>query len=256
MSFQSKVVLITGAAGEIGTECARQFAAEGAKLALVDLDLNKLNLITSELYLNQDDYINIQADVTNELQVANYVKVTMDRFGKIDVFLNNAGIEGKVEPIVELSMDNLDKVLNVNVKGVVCGLKYVIPIMMAQRSGSIINTSSLAGFVGAVGLTPYIASKHAVLGITKTAALECVDYGVRVNAICPGSVNSRMMRSIEAGVTPNCPDNFKHAQEQLIPMHRYAELEEVAHYILFLASEKSSYITGTGCRIDGGMATL
>ncbi|MHB1420228.1 MAG: SDR family NAD(P)-dependent oxidoreductase [Bacillota bacterium] len=256
MNFKGKVVLITGAAGEIGSTTARQFAEEGAKLALVDLDMKKLDKVASELGLGESDCIIIQADVTIEEQVKNYVAQTVEKFGRIDVFFNNAGIEGKFSPIVELSMDNLDRVLAVNVKGVICGLKYVLPVMMEQKSGSVINTSSLAGWVGSAGLVPYIASKHAVIGITKTAALECVDFGVRVNAICPGSVNSRMMRSIEVGASPENPNEVKEAFEQLIPMHRYAEVTEVADYVMFLASDKSSYVTGTACRLDGGMATL
>ncbi|MHB1126761.1 MAG: SDR family NAD(P)-dependent oxidoreductase [Bacillota bacterium] len=256
MSFKEKVVLITGAAGEIGLETARAFAEEGAKLALVDLDLGKMDRAASELGLKEQDYLIIAADVTVEEQVKNYVKQTVDKFGRIDVFFNNAGIEGKVAPIIELSLDDLDKVLAVNVRGVISGLKHVLPVMIEQKSGSVINTSSLAGWVGSAGLAPYIASKHAVIGITKTAAAECADFGIRVNAICPGSVNSRMMRSIEAGATPDNPDETKQAFEQLIPMHRYAEVTEVANYVLFLASEKSSYVTGTACRMDGGMAIL
>lgn len=197
MDLTGKVVLITGATGGIGKETARLFAKQGAKLALVDLDDQALESLAKELEL--EDYLLQTADVTSEDQVENFVQQTKKKYGKIDVFFNNAGIEGKVAPITETSSEDLDKVLNVNIKGVFFGLKHVMAIMMEQRSGSIINSASITGLRGSIGLAPYATSKHAVLGLTKTAALESAGMGIRVNAICPGYVDTRMMQAIEGG---------------------------------------------------------
>lgn len=251
MDFDGKVVLITGAAGGIGKETARLFAKQGAKLALVDLDPKALESVAKELELK--DYLIQAADVSSEEQVKDLVQQTKQKYGKIDVFFNNAGIEGKIASITETSAENLDKVLNVNVKGVFFGLKHVLAVMMEQRSGCIVNTASIAGLNGAIGLAPYAASKHAVIGLTKTAALESAEMGVRVNAICPGLVNTRMLHAIEEGRTP---ENTNLMREKLLaksPMNRYARPEEIAELVLFLASYHASFITGSCYVIDGGV---
>ncbi|QUH26033.1 SDR family NAD(P)-dependent oxidoreductase [Serpentinicella alkaliphila] len=254
MEFQGKVVLITGASGGIGKATTKLFAQEGAKLVLTGTSKEKLETVAKELNLEPDNYMIISTNVAKEVEIAKLVEETVNRFGTIDVFFNNAGIEGKFQMISDTTADNLDEVLDVNLKGVYYGLKYVMPIMMKQKSGSIINTASVAGFIGSPGMAPYVASKHAVLGITKTAALECAERGVRVNAICPAPVNTRMMRSIEATINPDNPEDAKKLFAQMVPMNRYAEPEEIAQVVLFLASDKSSYITGASYRIDGGMS--
>ncbi len=253
MDFNDKVIVITGAAGGIGKEAARMFAQNGAKLVLVDLNEQRLMETVRELNLTEGNYIVQEADVSQELQVESYVTQAKLKFGKIDVFVNNAGIEGKVQPIVNTLAEDLDAVLNVNIKGVYFGLKHVLKVMMEQKYGSIINTSSVAGFIGSPGLAPYIASKHAVIGITKTAALEAADFNIRVNAVCPGPVDNRMMRAIEEKAAPGNGDAVKQNFINSIPMKRYSTNEEVANLIYFLASGKSSGITGAAYRIDGGM---
>lgn len=253
MEFQDKVVIITGASGGIGSETARQFANSGAKLCLVDLDINKLNDLVSFLNLKDDSYLLVACDVRNEENVKNYVDRTKEKFGKIDIFVNNAGVEGKVASITETKSEDLDFVLDVNVKGAYYGLKYVLPVMYSQKSGSVINTSSVAGFIGSPGMCPYIASKHALIGITKTAALEAAPYGVRVNAVCPGPVDNNMMRNIEKKASPNAPEAVKEGFVSTLPLGRYAKNEEVANLILFFASSKAEYLTGTAQRVDGGM---
>lgn len=250
--FNDKVVLITGAAGGIGSETARLFHERGAKLALVDKDLDKLKKMVTDLSLQRS--IAIQADVSNESDVESYVKRTIDEYGKIDVFFNNAGIEGKFGYIQDLDASVLDQVLDVNVKGVFYGLKHVLRIMTKQKFGSIINTSSVAGLFGSPGLGAYSASKHAVIGLTKTAALEVVDSGVRVNVICPCPVDTEMIRSIDAMRTPEDPKISRSTYEKRIPMKRYAHPKEIGELVLFLASDQASYITGACYRIDGGMA--
>ncbi len=253
MSFQDKVVIITGATGGIGAEVARQFVAGGAKVCLVDLDMARLKELALNLDLKESDYLVKACDVRKEELVKDYVMATKEKFGRIDVFVNNAGVEGEVAPIVDTESDNLNFVLDVNIKGVYYGLKYILPIMYEQKEGSVVNTASVAGFIGSPGLAPYIASKHAVLGITKTAALESAPYGVRVNAVCPGPVDNNMMRNIEKKAAPDNPESVKSNFEQGVPLGRYATNEEVADTILFLASEKAKYLTGTLHRVDGGM---
>lgn len=199
------------------------------------------------------DVLTIKADVSNEEDVKNYVDKTVEAYGKIDVFFNNAGIEGKVRPVQEQTVEDFQKVLNVNVIGVFLGLKYVMPVMKKNGGGSIINTSSVAGLMGSPGVMPYVASKHAVVGITKTAALEGAKDKVRVNSVHPSPVETRMMRSLEQGFNPEDAAGVKAAQEQLIPMGRYGEPDEIGKLVLFLGSDDSEFITGAQYIIDGGL---
>lgn len=253
MELKGKVAIITGACGGIGKEAARLYTQEGAQVTLVGLNQSKLDDVVKELELSEGIYITVVADVSKEEDVINYVSKTVESFGKVDILFNNAGTEGKFGFIKDNPSDNLDHVLNVNVKGVFYGMKHIIPIMSEQKYGSIINTASVAGFMGSPGMGPYVASKHAVLGLTKTAAQEVAEHGIRVNAICPGPINNRMMRSIEEGAAPGHGDVVKAQFEQMIPLKRYGESIEVAHLAVFLASDKSEYITGSSYVIDGGL---
>jgi 3-hydroxybutyrate dehydrogenase len=256
LDFTGKVVLITGAAGGIGKETAKLFYQEGATLSLVDVSEEALNKAIQELNFQHGRYTTIVADVSNEDQVKNYVQKTVDTYGKIDVFFNNAGIEGRVAPIVDQSDEDLTRVLNINIKGVFFGLKHVISVMLKQKSGAIVNTASGVGLVGSPGLSPYVASKHAVIGLTKTAAIECGELGIRVNAICPAPINTRMMRSIEEGAAPGRGEEARQQYSQGIPLKRYGEANEVAQLVAFLASDKASYITGSAYPVDGGMTAM
>ncbi|QGT98699.1 Oxidoreductase, short-chain dehydrogenase/reductase family [Candidatus Syntrophocurvum alkaliphilum] len=252
MEFKNKVALVTGAAGGIGEETIRLLIERGAKVSLVDLQQKAIDDVVAKLNLKEGDYITATADVSNEAEVQSFVKKTKDTFGRIDFFFNNAGIEGEFGLIKDTKTENIDKVFNVNVKGVYYGLKYVIPIMLEQKYGSIVNNASVAGIIGSPGMAPYVGSKHAVIGITKSAALEVAEFGVRVNAVCPGPINNRMMRSIEEGWAPGAGEQVKEQLEAGIPMKRYGESEEVAELVLFLASDRSVYITGVYYSIDGG----
>lgn len=250
--LKNKVALITGGTGGIGKATARRFLEEGAKVAIVDLSHEALENARSEM-AGLGDLLVIQADVTQEDRVKGYVQKTIESFGTVDVFFNNAGIEGKIQPLIEVSVEDFEKVQAVNVRGVFLGLKHVLPIMIEKEMGSVINMSSNGGLDGTPNLGPYITSKHAVSGLTKTAALEVSKYNVRVNSVHPCPVNTRMMRSIESGFDPESSERAQKDFSGRIPLGRYAEAQEVANLVLFLASDESAFITGAQYRIDGGM---
>lgn len=252
MNLKDKVVIITGAAGNIGEEAARQFSEEGAKLALVDVNEEGLQQVVDDLQLEDENYITVKTDVTKESDVKNYVDQTVETFGRIDVFFNNAGFQGKITPLTELSADDFDAVQSVNVKGAFLGLKHVLKVMNEQESGSIINSSSISGLLASPMQTAYVTSKHAIIGLTKVAALENAINGVRVNAICPSPVDSEMMRRIEKGMNPEDTEGTQAIISEKIPAGRYATSEEIVNLVVFLASDKSQFINGQAYPIDGG----
>jgi len=247
--LENKVAIITGGAGSIGKTTAKLFLEEGAKVLLVDISETKLKEVVNDLGGKNVAYY--VADVSKAIEVEGYVKEAVKLYGKIDVFFNNAGIEGVVKPIVEYPEDVFDKVIAVNVKGIWLGNKYVLPQM--NEGGSIIITSSVAGLLGFAGLGAYVTSKHAVIGIMRTSAIEAAPLKIRVNSVHPAPVNNRMMRSIEEGASAGHQEEVKKQFEATIPLKRYAEPNEIAQLVLFLASDNSQYITGTTQVIDGGM---
>ena len=248
-SLKNKVAIITGGAGSIGKTTAKLFLEEGAKVLLVDLNEDALKKTVEEL--GSEDVKYSAADVTKAEEVKRYVSEAIKAFGKIDVFFNNAGIEGVVKPVVDYPEDIFDKVLAVNVKGVWLGNKYVLPEM--SDGGSIILTSSVAGISGSLDVSAYIASKHAVVGLMRNLALEAAPRKIRVNTINPSPVDNRMMRSLEDGFAPGQGEAAKKELEKMIPLGRYAEPVEIAQLVLFLAGNGSKFITGTTQVIDGGM---
>ncbi|WP_338554389.1 SDR family oxidoreductase [Paenibacillus sp. KS-LC4] len=247
----TKTAVITGAAGGIGKELARRFVERKVNLVLVDLKLEALQQVVAELGLDDSNSLIVAADVSKEEDVENYVNKAVEKFGTIDYFANNAGIEGPSGLIEEQSVKALDLVYNVNVRGVFLGLHYVVPVMKKQKSGAILNTSSLAGLMGAPGMSPYIMSKHAVIGLTRVTANELAPLGIRVNAVLPGTINTRMMRQIEENF--GNPEAFKKANEAATPMGRYGEPEEVAAVMNFLLSDEASFVTASLYTVDGGM---
>lgn len=247
--LQDKVALITGGAAGLGAAAAKAFLAEGAKVAVVDIEPGTLAATASELGGDKDRLLTIAADISREEDVRRYADETVARWGRIDVFFNNAGIEGTVAPLVDQAVADFDRLVSVNIRGTWLGLHYVLPVMYAQRSGSVINTSSIGGLTaGPLPVSPYVTSKFAITGLTRIAATESAPYQVRVNSIHPSPVNTRMMRSLEEGSGAARADIARS-----IPLGRYAEAGDVANLVLFLASGQSSFITGSQHRVDGGM---
>jgi len=248
--LENKVTIITGGAGSIGKITAKLFLAEGAKVMLVDLSEEALKEAVKELKSANVKFC--VADVSKAAEVEHYISETVKVFGKIDVFFNNAGIEGVVKPIIDYPEEMFDKVIAVNVRGVWLGNKYVLPQM--NDGGSIIITSSVAGLLGSPNVSAYITSKHASVGIMRATAVESAPRKIRVNSIHPSPVDNRMMRSLEEGFSPGHGAEVKEQMESTIPLGRYAEPIDIAKLVLFLASDDSQFITGTTQVVDGGIS--
>jgi NAD(P)-dependent dehydrogenase (short-subunit alcohol dehydrogenase family) len=250
--LDGKVAIITGGAGGIGIEAGRLFVREGARVLLVDLSEKALQQAVQTIGSEAVSYA--VADVTQPEQVQHYVRVATERYHGIDIFLNNAGIEGVVQPITDYPIDVFDQVMAVNVRGAWLGLKYVMPEMQKRGGGSIIITSSVAGIRGTAGVSAYITSKHAVIGMMRTAALEGAPLGIRVNTVNPAPIETRMMRSLEEGFAPGAAEQAKQRIASTVPLQRYGSPEEVAQVMLFLASDESRYCTGGVYMVDGGIS--
>ena len=228
--LDGKVAVVTGAAGVIGTATLRLLAERGARIVAVDRKASDLQTAIRDLPASAQA-LAVTADVTDEDEVAEYVRTAVDKFGTIDVFYNNAGIEGDIAPITRYSLETFRKVIDVNVVGVFLGLKHVLPVMLKQNKGSIINTASIAGLIGSPEVAVYSASKHAVIGLTKSAAQECSATGVRVNCVCPGLIDSRMLSAIIEGRNPgNAPVPNDKIVER-IPARRLGLASEVASVV-------------------------
>ena len=252
MDFTGKVALITGGGNGLGRAAAIGFARHGAKVVVVDRDGPAAEATAGIVRQNGGDALAVTADVTKSAEVKAYVKATIDKYGRIDCFFNNAGIEGKLAPTAEYDEAVFDAVIGVNVKGVFLGLRHVLPEMIKQGSGAIVNTASVAGLVGSPGMPAYVASKHAVIGLTKTTAGEVARQGIRVNAVCPGPVDTRMIHSIEAQIDPANPDTVTKRYQSALPTGRYSTAEEIANMVLFLCSDLASNTTGGQFVVDGG----
>lgn len=246
IDLKGKVAIVTGGGGDIGQAAVLTLVRRGAKVLVVDVDGEAVERVVAEARAAGGSAEGAVADARHSDQVAAYARKAVDLWGGIDLFFNNAGIEGPAGNIPDYPEEAFDQVLAVNVKGVFLGMKHVLPHM--RDGGAIVNMSSVAGLQGSPGLVGYVASKHAVIGMTKTAALENAARNVRVNAICPAPIKGRMMTSIEGNVGATDEDAFK----GIIPMGRYGTPQEVANLTVMLLSDEASYLTGGAYMVDGG----
>lgn len=244
--MNAATVLITGALTGIGRATALAFAREGARLIVSGRRDDAGHALASELRALGAEAEYVRADVRHEAEVRSLVERTVERFGRLDVAVNNAGTEGQLAPITEQSLDNYAGTFDTNVLGTLLAIKHEMRVMMRQGSGSIINLSSVAGQVGFAGASIYVASKHAVEGLTKSAALEGAAAGVRVNAVAPGPVATEMLDRFTGG-----SGEAKAGLLAAMPAKRAAAPEEIAQTIVFLAGDKARYLTGQSVVVDG-----
>ena len=248
----SRVAVVTGAGGLIGRALSLELARRGAAVLAVDVSGDAAGAVADEVRAAGGVAEPHAADVADEPSVEGYVAAAADRWGRIDWFAANAGVEGPAGPITGFPTDGFRRVLEINVVGVFLGLKHVLPVMQRQGSGAVVTTSSVAGHFATPQTVAYGASKHAVIGLTRTAAVEHAKDGIRVNAICPGPIEGRMMRSIEANVAPDDPEALHAAYLSVIPMGRYGEAEEIARTMAWLLDDAPAYLTGQAIVVDGG----
>ena len=249
--LDGKVAIITGATGGIGEATAQLFLSEGAKVMLVGRSAEKLKA-SLERVGHEGSVDHFVADATDEAATRGAVAATAKVFGGVDILVANAGTEGVVKPLQDLTVEEFNHVLQTNVIGVWLSVKHCVAPMQERGGGSIMATSSVAGVIGFPNISPYASSKHAVCGFVKTAALELAESGIRVNAINPGPIANRMMRSLEEQMSPDDADGLHDTLVELVPMKRYGTDAEVASLALFLGSDESSFSTGAVFMIDGG----
>lgn len=242
MQFENQTVIITGGSSGIGLAAAQAFAHAGARVVNMDIAPPKIARST------EANILYYRTDVMDKITLEKQVEKVIQQFGGLDVLVNSAGISGEPTGADQIFEADFDQVMDVNVKGTLFAMQAVLPHFKERRRGSIVNVASMAGHVAMPGYLAYVASKHAVLGITKVTALEFAKYNIRVNAVCPAFTSTPMISDMEANVP------FRDALLQAFPMKRFATPEEIAAGILFLASDASSFMTGTGMIMDGGLS--
>ncbi|SHG00230.1 3-hydroxybutyrate dehydrogenase [Ornithinibacillus halophilus] len=253
--MENKVVLITGAASGIGKSIGIEFANNGASVVFTDINEKKLNEVTEELKEKGLQVIGIPCDVTIEEDIQLSIKRTMDVFGRIDVLINNAGLQ-HIAPIEEFPTEKFELMTKIMLVAPFVGIKHVFPVMKEQGFGRVINMASINGLIGFAGKAAYNSAKHGLIGLTKVAALEAADYGITVNAICPGYVDTPLVRNQLEDLAKNRNVSLEKVLEEviypLVPQRRLLEVQEIADYAMFLASEKAKGITGQAVVLDGG----
>jgi len=254
--FDGKVVLITGGGSGLGQTTALRIAKEGARLSLVDVSQEALTATRSLIAEAMPDaeVLLITADVSDEEAVRGYVQQTVDKFGRIDGFYNNAGIEGKQNLTADYGCDEFRKVIGVNLNGVFYGMKYVIEVMMRQGGGAIVNAASVGGIRGVGNQSGYAASKHGVVGLTRNSGIEYGEHNIRVNAIAPGAILTPM---VENSLRQIAGEDWEQAGREFVsvnPMKRLGRPEEIAGVVAFLLSEDASFINAAVIPIDGGQS--
>jgi len=244
---QGKVALVTGGASGIGRAACEAFAREGARVVVGDLDEGGARACADAICAAGGDAVAQAVDVCDEAQVERLVAAAVERFGRLDCALNNAGISGAGGLLHDIPLDGFRRTLEVNLQGVFLCMKHEIRVMLAQGGGAIVNTASGSGVIATPGLSPYCASKHAILGLTKTAAVENARSGIRINAVLPGSTDTPMLRASMAG-SPELEKLILRSQ----PGGRLGRPEEIAEAVVWLCSDRASFVTGESMLVDGG----
>ncbi|MBL7769764.1 MAG: SDR family oxidoreductase [Flavipsychrobacter sp.] len=257
-TLKGKVIIITGAAMGLGLAAAKELAAQGAHLTLVDYNKEVLEKATAEVRQQYPGIrlLTLVADVSKEDQVKKYVDETVKEFGRIDGLYNNAGIEGRQASMTNYDLAIFQKVIDINLMGVYYGMRYVLPVMQKQQYGRIVNVASVGGIRGVLNQTPYVASKHAVSGMTKNAALEYGQYGITTNAIAPGAILTPMVAEAFKEINPEDPKHAETEYAKANPTKRLGLPEEVAKVVAFLLSDAASYVSGQTIAIDGGQSNI
>jgi len=256
MRHEGKTMVVTGAAGAIGFATAEILAREGAKVMLVDIVADRLEDCVARLKSVGHDAVGFHADCADERQVEAYVHAAMGTFGRIDGFFNNAGIEGVLSPTHTYPVDEFDHVLHVNLRGMFLGLRHVLPHMVAAGRGSVVLTASIGSERGLAGACAYNAAKHGVVGLTRTAASEVAQKGVRVNCVEPGVIETPLL----VGMLEQMFDSVEAGMQKLgevATLNRVGQPREVGDVVSFLLSDEASYVNGARWEIDGGaLATI
>ncbi|MGM4905942.1 SDR family NAD(P)-dependent oxidoreductase [Tardiphaga sp. 866_E4_N2_1] len=242
--FTGKVAFITGAASGIGRAAAIAFAAEGARVAILDRTKNVLNETEEAVKVAGGDVLAIACDVSSPEQVEAAIKQVIERFGRLDIAFNNAGVENKAAPLHEIELGEWDRILGINLRGTFVCMKREIAQMVSQGGGVVVNTSSGAGIRGVAGGAAYAASKHAIIGMTKSAALDYAKQNIRVNAVLPGNIETPMMDRFTGGDVQKAID--------LEPVGRLGKPEEIAEAVLWMSSDLGGFVTGSSIVVDGG----
>ncbi|MDG4846889.1 3-hydroxybutyrate dehydrogenase [Bacillus sp. AFS043905] len=252
---KDKVAIITGSARGIGFEIGKIFAENGAKVVLSDLDQNTVEKAALELRNNGLEVIGLKADVTSEEDIIQLIKQAKDKYGRIDIFINNAGLQ-HVAPIEEFPTEKFELMIKIMLTAPFISIKNVLPIMKEQGFGRIINISSINGLIGFANKAAYNSAKHGVIGLTKVAALESASFGITVNALCPGYVDTPLVRGQLEDLAKTRQVPLESVLEEviypLVPQNRLLDVSEIADYAIFLASDKARGITGQAVVLDGG----
>jgi len=245
--YEGTVALVTGAASGMGLATAKAFAQSGASVVLADINLDAVQKTADEIIKNGGKAIGIQCDVSDKGQVKSMIDLTVSTFGRLDAAYNNAGINTIAIEAADVSIADYHRIISINLHGVWNCLQHELRQMIRQRSGAIVNCSSIGGMVGAQGRAPYSATKHGIIGLTQSAALDYATKGIRVNAVCPGMIETPM-----ADVVTNGNKQMLSEMVKAVPMARFGKPDEIADAVLWLCSNGSSYVTGQTLSVDGG----